>query len=199
MTAAPVPSGLVTGLDLLQRALDYTNGALATVTCSDVQRCTPCAGWTLADLLAHMEDALDAFAEAADGSVGLHSAAPTPLERRVQALQVKACGLLATWMSAATPYVDVGGHPLPVDTIARVAALEIAVHGWDVRQTTGEASPLPEPLAAALLPSALRIALGGDDRFAPPVPVDVEEPAGVHVLALLGRRTAPRSLPDRQD
>lgn len=192
MTAAPVPSGLVTGLDVLQRALDYTSLALTTVTCADVSRPTPCPDWTLADLLAHMEDALDAFAEAADGSVGLHSAAPTPLERRVRSLQAKACGLLATWMSADSSYVDVGGHPLPVDTIARVAALEIAVHGWDVRQATGDASPLPEALAAALLPSALRIALAGDDRFAPPVPVDVEEPAGVHVLALLGRRGAAR-------
>lgn len=78
--------------------------------------------------------------------------------------------------------------PLPVDAIARIAALEIAVHGWDVRQATGHAEPLPEPLAAALLPSALQIALAGDDRFAPPLPVDVEAPAGVHVLALLGRR-----------
>lgn len=193
MTAAPVPSGLVTGLDLLQRALDYTSGALATVTCADVARPTPCPGWALADLLAHMEDALDAFAEAAGGAVGLHSAAPTPLERRVHSLQAKACGLLASWMSADSSYVDVGGHPLPVDTIARVAALEIAIHGWDVRQATGDGSPLPEPLAAALLPSALRIALAGDDRFAPPVPVDVDEPAGVHVLALLGRRGAPRA------
>lgn len=187
MTAAPVPAGLVSGLDLLQRALDYTRGALAGITCHDIDRPTPCAGWSLADLLAHMEDALDAFAEAAGGTVGLHSAAPTALATRVRSLELKACGLLGTWMSAATPYVDVGGHPLPVDTIARVAALEIAVHGWDVRRSIGQERPLPEPLAAALLPSALRIALAEDDRFAPPVPVDIEAPAGAHVLALLGR------------
>jgi uncharacterized protein (TIGR03086 family) len=192
MSAAPgdAPHGLVAGLDLLQRSLDYTSSALATITCADVDRPTPCRGWSLADLLAHMEDALDAFAEAADGTVGLHSVAPTPVEVRVRTLQEKACHLLMAWMGAATPYVDVGGHPLAVDTIARIAALEIAVHGWDVRQATGQPSPLPEPLAASLLPSALRIGLTGDDRFAPPVPVDIEAPAGVHVLALLGRRGA---------
>ena len=192
MSAATAPDGMVAGLDLLQRALDYTRAALGTITCADVDRPTPCTGWSLADLLAHMEDALDAFAEAADGAVGLSSAAPTPLETRVQALQLKACALLSAWLHADQPSVDVGGHPLPVDAIARIAALEIAVHGWDVRQATGHAEPLPEPLAAALLPSALQIALAGDDRFAPPLPVDVEAPAGAHVLALLGRRTPPR-------
>lgn len=188
MTAEPAPAGLVAGLDVLQRALDYTRDALATITCADVERPTPCAGWRLADLLAHMEDALDAFAEAAAGSVGLSSAAPSPLEQRVQRLQAKACGLLASWMAARAPYVDVGGHPLPVDAVARIAALEIAVHGWDVARTTGHDRPLPEPLAAELLPTALQVGLSDDPRFAPPVPVDVRAPAAVHVLALLGRR-----------
>lgn len=191
MSAATAPDGMVAGLDLLQRALDYTRAALGTITCADITRPTPCTGWSLADLLAHMEDALDAFAEAADGAVGLSSAAPTPLDARVEALQLKACALLTAWLRADRPTVDVGGHPLPVDAIARIAALEIAVHGWDVRQATGHAVPLPEPLAVALLPSALQVALAGDDRFAPPLPVDAEAPAGVHVLALLGRRVSP--------
>ncbi|GAA1507896.1 TIGR03086 family metal-binding protein [Nocardioides humi] len=192
MTAEPTPAGALPGhdgLELLQRALDYTRGALATITPADVDRPTPCAGWSLADLLAHMEDALDAFAEAADGAVGLHSTAPAPVEVRVRSLQTKACGLLGAWMAADSPVVDVGGHPLPVDAIARLAALEIAVHGWDVGAATGRGGPLPEAFAAALLPTALRIALEGDERFAPPLPVDVEAPAGVHVLALLGRRS----------
>lgn len=188
MSAEPAPAGLVAGLDVLQRALDYTRGTLATIACADVDRPTPCAGWSLADLLAHMEDALDAFAEAAEGTVGLSSAAPSPLEQRVQRLEVKACGLLTSWMSARAPYVDVGGHPLPVDTVARIAALEITVHGWDVGRATGRGDPLPERLAAGLLPTALQVGLSDDPRFAPPVPVDVRAPAAVHVLALLGRR-----------
>ena len=187
MSAEPAPAGLVAGLDLLQRALDYTRAALDTITCADVDRPTPCAGWSLADLLAHMEDALDAFAEAAGGAVGLSSAAPSPLEQRVQRLQLKACGLLTAWMSATSPVVDVAGHPRPVDAVARIAAREITVHGWDVGRTTGRGGPIPERLAAELLPSALQVALGADPRFGLPVPVPVDAPAGVHVLALLGR------------
>ncbi|TWH01924.1 uncharacterized protein (TIGR03086 family) [Nocardioides sp. J9] len=190
MTAEPAPAGLVAGLDVLQRALDYTSAALATTTCADVDRPTPCLGWTLAGLLAHMEDALDAFAEAADGAVGLHCSGPSPLVERVERLQVKACGLLHAWMEATSPTVDVGGHPLPVDTVARIAALEVTVHGWDVGRTTGRGSAIPERLAADLLPTALQVALGDDPRFAPPRPVPVDAPTGVHVLALLGRDAA---------
>ena len=186
-----VPDGLVAGLDVLQRALDYTCAALSTIDPGDVGRRTPCAEWSLADLLAHMEDALDAFAEAADGAVGLVSATPAPLEDRVRSLQAKASGLLAAWLGADSAVVRVGGHALPLDTVAGLAALEIAVHGWDVGASTGRGAPLPERLAAALLPIALRIALASDDRFAAPVPVDLDAPAGTHVLALLGRSGTP--------
>lgn len=171
----------------MQRALDYACAALTAVTPPDLDRPSPCTDWTLAGLLAHMDDALDAFAEAADGAVGLRSAAPAPLGVRVQGLQTKACGLLTTWMNATTSYVDLAGHPIPVDVVARLAALEIAVHGWDVAATVGGHSPLPERLAEGLLPTALQIALAGDDRFAPPLSVEITAPAGVHVLALLGR------------
>jgi len=47
-------------LELLERALGYTRGALATVG-ADRSGPTPCAGWSLADLLCHMDDGLDAF------------------------------------------------------------------------------------------------------------------------------------------
>ena len=51
MSAEPAPAGLVAGLDVLQRALDYTRAALATITCPTSPARRPCAGWTLADLL----------------------------------------------------------------------------------------------------------------------------------------------------
>ncbi len=185
---ATAPDGMVAGLDLMQRALDYARAALDTITPADLDRPTPCTDWTLAGLLAHMDDALDAFAEAAIGSVGLRSAAPAPLAVRVQGLQTKACSLLTAWMNATTAYVDLAGHPIPVDVVARLAALEIAVHGWDVGATTGRGTPLPDRLAEGLLPMALQVALEGDDRFAPPVPVTRDAATSDHVLALLGRR-----------
>ena len=71
---------------------------------------TPCAGWTLARLLAHMEDALDAFTEAAAGHVAVTPAPPT--DDRVDALREKACALLGAWADGATRRGR-GGRPRP--------------------------------------------------------------------------------------
>ncbi|HWJ80828.1 MAG TPA: TIGR03086 family metal-binding protein [Nocardioides sp.] len=176
------------GVELLERALGYTRGALVTVGPEHLDRPTPCAGWLLRDLLAHMEDALDAFAEGAGGTIDPHSRAPAPLPRRLAALQEKACGLLGAWLAARTPYVDLGGHLVAVDTIARLAAVEIAVHGWDVARATGAAVRLPDPLADALLPTASALAAEHRAGFGAPVPVAADAPAGRRLLAVLGRR-----------
>ena len=58
-------------VELLDRALGYTRACLAEVTAPTCRRRTPCDGWDLGQLLAHMEDALDAFTEGARGEVDL--------------------------------------------------------------------------------------------------------------------------------
>ncbi len=199
MTALPGPpsSAANPGVELLERALGYTRSNLATVAPAHLGHPTPCDRWRLGDLLAHMEDSLDAFAEGAGGSISLHSAAPAPLEERITTLQRKACGLLGAWTAATTPLVEVGGRPVPVGTISRLAAVEIAVHGWDVGRTTGAGLPIPEEFAEALLPTALALALEHDGEFGPPLPVPVDAGPGRRLLALLGRRSATPGAPRR--
>ena len=81
-------SGALDGaVELLDRSLAYTRVALADVRPELIGRPTPCAGWDLGRLLAHMEDALDAFTEAAAGRVEV--APLPPLESRVDALREK--------------------------------------------------------------------------------------------------------------
>lgn len=178
------------GVELLERALAYTRGTLVTVRPVHLCLPTPCDRWRLADLLGHMEDALDAFSEGAGGAIGLRSAAPAPAEDRTTSLQVKACALLGAWASATTPLVEVGGRPVPVGTVSRLAAVEITVHGWDVGATTGYGDPVPDELAAELMPTALALALEQDGEFAPPVAVPPDARPGRRLLALLGRRSA---------
>jgi len=192
MTALPGPrrSSPDLGVELLERALGYTRSALATVTPAHLCLPTPCDRWRLGDLLAHMEDSLDAFAEGADGAISLHSAAPAPLTQRITTLQTKACGLLGAWSAATTPHVEVGGRPMPVGTIARLAAVEITVHGWDVGRTTGAGLPIPDAFAEALMPTALALALEHHGEFGPPVPVAADAGPARRLLALLGRRSS---------
>lgn len=179
---------------LLDRSIAYTCAQLATVTDDALDRQTPCAGWRLADLLAHMEDALDAFTEASGGRVTV------PVSRIASAqvpaihdIRMKATALRAAW-ARPTPGDIVletvsGRFDLNTPLLVATAALEVAVHGWDVGRATGSAVPLPEEHAAALLPIARAMVTPADRgvRFAAERPVAGDAAASVHLLAFLGR------------
>ena len=179
-------TALASAVELLERSLGYTRVALAGVTEARLAAPTPCRDWTLRDLLAHMEDSLDAFTEAAGGSVALR---PTRAGPRVVVLQQKACALLGLWSRARPSGVRVGGVDLATDLLVATAALEITVHGWDVAQATGAATPIPDDLARHLLPVAHGTVSPEDRgiRFAAALPDLVEATADVRLRAFLGR------------
>lgn len=170
------------GVELLDRSLAYTRVALAHVTPTSLTRPTPCARWDLGALLAHMDDALDAFLEAAGGSVATDR--EVPLVPVVGSLRTKACTLLGVWSLRGAERVDVGGVPVDAALVMDAAALEITVHGWDVATALGLDHPVPDALATALLPIAEDMAALG--QFAPPLPAAHGDP-GTRLLAALGR------------
>ena len=184
-------------LELLERALGYTRVALAGVG-PDRSGPSPCSGWSLADLLGHMDDGLDAFLEAAEGAVRVE--VPGRAATDLEALQGKACHLLGVWSAATPSVVLVGDRPAPAGLLVAAAALEIAVHGWDVGQATGHPRGLPDGLALALLPVAHAIVGPEDrpDRFAPPLPRPGVGGPSADLLRFLGRAapaTAPAARP----
>ena len=176
-------------VELLDRSLAYTRGALADVRPDLLTRPTPCAGWDLGRLLAHMEDALDAFTEAAAGRVRI---GPVPAtSTRVEALREKACALLGAWTAAscARGRVEVGDLGLDAPLLVATGALEITIHGWDVAQATGRRTPIPEDLARGLLGVADETIQPADrgPRFAAPRAVSSPASAGERLLAHTGR------------
>ncbi len=182
-------------VELLERSLSYTRVMLADVRPDNLDRPTPCAGWTLGHLLAHMEDALDAFTEAAAGRVEVDPAPET--DTRVDALREKACALLGAWTaarpaaagSAGSEQVAVGDLGLDAPLLVATAALEITVHGWDVGQSTGRRTRIPDELARGLLTVAQHVIDPSDrgPRFACPRPATAEAPSDVRLLAWTGR------------
>ncbi|GAA1159509.1 TIGR03086 family metal-binding protein [Nocardioides aquiterrae] len=178
-------------VELLERALCYTRGRLARVDDDLLDRPTPCEAWSLGDLLAHMEDALDAFTEAAGGEVVVHGG--TRAEGRVAAIQQKACALLGAWGGPSPGDVVIattaGGLDLMSSVLVSTAALEVTVHGWDVGRATGEGAGIPAALARDLVPVAERLVRPEDRgvRFAAPRPVRPEAADDVRLLAHLGR------------
>ncbi|GAA5142108.1 hypothetical protein GCM10023340_05040 [Nocardioides marinquilinus] len=182
------PDGAV---ELVERALAYTRGALHGVTPGLLGRPTPCAGWDLDRLLAHMDDALDAFTEGAGGAVAPAGPDHAPsLPVRLGALQTKACALLGAWTSSDLPdVVHVDEVPVPTAVVASAAALEITLHGWDVAQATGRATPIPAGLATGLLPLAHALVVDDDraERFAGALPAPPGADPATRLLAFAGR------------
>ena len=189
---AAVPVHARDDLELLERSLSWTRGVLVDVSDDLAGAATPCAGWTLLDLLRHMVDSLAALAEASTGSVALaaisveRSAGPEALARCLRDL---GCAVLGGWVRASATPVELGARPLGRDVLTEVGALEVAVHGWDVARSCGSTAALPPMLAAGLLPVAAR-RVGPADRpgsFGPVVEATRGDPASL-LLAHLGRR-----------
>ncbi|WP_404350844.1 maleylpyruvate isomerase family mycothiol-dependent enzyme [Phycicoccus jejuensis] len=178
-------------VELLDRSLAWTRGVLAGVIDDDADRPTPCAAWTLTDLLVHMVDSLEVVTELSLGRMA--SVGPPPTSRRptvlADHLRVLGCALLEGWVRDGGPGpVLVGDRRLEPDVALEVSSVEVAVHGWDVASALGSPAPFPPLLAAALLPVALRRVPAGvrHPRFAPPVPPRATDPASL-LLAHLGR------------
>lgn len=193
-------------VELLERSLAYTRVVLAEVRPDLLDRPTPCAGWDLACLLCHMEDALDAFIEAAAGRIEVDPIPeinfPPAENRVVMALREKACALLGAWTAArpARPaQVEVGDVGLDAPLLVAAAALEITVHGWDVGQATRHGARIPDDLARGLLPVAEHVIDAGDrgPRFASPRPTPGETGADDRLLAWTGRTPAHMTGPHR--
>lgn len=174
-------------VELLDRALAYTRVALAGVTDESLANPTPCDGWRLGRLLAHMEDALDTFIEAASGAVRVDP--PRPADTQVGILREKACTLLGAWVRGAPAEVSVGGVGLDGALLVGTAALEVTVHGWDVGQATGRGASIPADLASELLDLAGRVVTDTDrgGRFRHARPVSADAPPDARLLGYLGR------------
>jgi len=182
---------------LLERAVDFTRGRLALVSPEDFGRPTPCRDWDLAELLAHMEDSLDAFIEASRGLVSpFRLPAQVP---QLDRLRAKACHLLGSWAAAdLATQIQIADRRLDAATVLDAAALEIAVHGWDVGRAVGRADGLPEAMARELLPVAARLVTPDvrSGRFDNPIGLEGEGAKYAHnpsaervLLGFLGRMT----------
>jgi uncharacterized protein (TIGR03086 family) len=187
-TASPPASVAV-----LDSAVTWTHSCLQLARTSDPNLPTPCAAWNLGDLLAHMEESLEALGEAAEvGRVRVRDLRERDDPgRTIDRLVQRACTTRAAWLHRLTSApINVGDLALGRDTLAMVGALEIAVHGWDVAQSVGNGRRIPEDLAARLYPVAQVVVSPAERgfRFAEALPVPPNAPASTRLLAHLGRR-----------
>jgi uncharacterized protein (TIGR03086 family) len=179
-------------LELLQGAVQYTLTAIDAVTPDLMTRPTPCKHWNLRMLLSHTCESVVAFREGLDcGHVALFPADQDRIAADpTGSLRHRLTRLVEGWTAAGDERnIAVADHGIPLSTIAATAALEIAVHGWDIDQATGQGQPIPPDLAAELLRISPLLVTGDARRplFAPPVHTSMPGP-GAELIAFLGRR-----------
>lgn len=146
---------------------------VAQVTSADLTRPTPCAGWTLDDLLTHMVAQHHGFAAASTGDDDLARWRPRPLgDDPVATYRVAADHVLAAFaadgaLDRVFPLPELASSSVfPAGQAISFHFVDYVVHSWDVARTLG----LRVHFQPRLLDAALRVAEavpGGDARLGP--------------------------------
>ena len=184
----------------LHPAAENLCALIGSVPDDDLRRPTPCAEYTVGDLLDHIAGTTLAFGGAAAKATGPTSTmGPSgdagnldPDWRTTLPFRVKA--LAEAWddPQAWDGFTRVGGRELPGGAAGVIAFGELTVHGWDLSKATG----LPFQIDATALPALFELAqqfFGSGDEgargtaFGAAVPVPEDAPILERTLGLLGR------------
>jgi len=189
------PSGAIT---LLASAISYALAACVQVAPGEMTLPTPCADWDLEALLAHLAASMaDLESALRTGCLDLEPddpATPDPDgDGPVEVLRDRAANLLFACYAHHGPdrFVLVGDLPLPAEIVTCTGAVEIAVHGWDVRAARGRAGPIPPALATRMLRLSPLLVTGREGLFGAPVQVPAQASPGDQLVAYLGRHPEP--------
>lgn len=182
-------------LELHGRAMRHSVVVVSQIHDDQWELPTPCAGWTLRDLLAHMTTENHGFAEAARGSRPAwtpHVFGDDP--RRDYAESADA---VVTAFAAASPELWLPNIstsvPFPAERAVGFHLLDYVVHTWDVAASLGRTVALEDDLVAAAQEVADRDVPDNERRhrpgagFQPAVKVPGEATPLAHLLAFLGR------------
>ena len=177
------------------QALTLADAQVAELGPADLGRRTPCAGWSLADLLAHMIGQHRGFAQAIrDGDAPAGSYRPVPFEPNVwhDSVRELRAAIAGAELSSSAIVVELAPTPLPVARLVAAQLIDTVVHTWDVAQSVGVDLTPPEKLVAACAAIAAAIpdtAYGPGRAFAARLPANGD--AWQQTLALVGRQVHP--------
>ena len=188
----------LTGWDVLDEARAMLQAAVAGVPADGWHLPTPCAEWNVTQVLQHA--ALDQGAWAAVVS-GAEPSDENPFAPSGQlgaepqvyaeaALEVSAPAWTAISGDAETVPTPLPTGPMAPAAAAGAAALDAAIHAWDIAVATGQGSPLTPELARALIPVARSIVepLRQYGAYAQALEPDPGADDAAALLCYLGRR-----------
>ncbi|MCX5303991.1 TIGR03086 family metal-binding protein [Streptomyces sp. NBC_00160] len=184
--------------ELLDQAYETLREAVAGVPADGWGRPTPCTQWNVAQVLRHAAGGQLAYAARLTGGPGPAEDPFAPSDtlagppRSLLDPALAAAAEAFAGVAPADPAVAVPLPPfsVPAETAVGAAALDAAVHAWDIAVATGRPPALTDALAAALRPAAdaLTEPLRGF-AYGPAFPLapGADQGAAAALLAFLGR------------
>ena len=131
---------------------------LRNLTASDQPKPTPCTDFTCHDVAEHLMASMEQLGAMAGATVTNPDAGS--LENRVSVMAAEAIkGWRAVDLSGTVP--GPGGSQMPASMAAGILSMEIALHGWDIAQSSGQPFTLPDDLVAYLRGHAEALVPGG--------------------------------------
>ncbi|GGQ28264.1 TIGR03086 family protein [Actinomadura coerulea] len=147
---------------------------------------TPCEGWTVTDLLHHMNERHEAIARTA-----LPPLEPSADPRGDFALVAARC--LAVLERAGETVTMPRLGPVPTEWVLGIHAVDMLVHRWDLARALRTTPAVPSWIAEAALPLARANTAPGSPlngpggAYRPPRAEEPSRPAIDNLAALLGR------------
>jgi uncharacterized protein (TIGR03086 family) len=184
---------------LHRRSLELTGGLIAKVRPEDLGRPTPCEGWDLGMLVAHMIGQNQGFAEALDaGDAPLSAFEPRPVGGGLfRAWRASVDRLVAAVAAVSDDrqvrLIEISDEMrFPASVAIGFQLLDTVIHGWDVASGLGQDFRPDGELVTVTLQLARRVP-GGEARGRPgaafaPERAPASDDDWVTALALLGRR-----------
>lgn len=183
-------------MEQLHRARSEFERRLAEVRTDHLALPTPCSGWTVRDLLAHVIGGDYAYIELLHGGsaeqcrslLGSFQIGDDPLEQ----FRCSAAGMIAAFREPGTLERTVQ-HPMGELSARQLLGMRVsewAIHGWDLARALNIGDSLDaeliESIYARLAPRGDALARTG--YFQPPAGVPDTAPTQDRLLDLLGRR-----------
>lgn len=186
-----------TSLSDLERALYQAHNVLSGVSPSQFSDSTPCAKWTVKELMNHMVGGALMFGAVTRGDnlPGVPKTTDVTGGDLVSSFDAARQSLLAAWEE---PGVEDREMNFPFATVsaemaARVELMEVLTHTWDLAHATGQDALLDDSLAenvldfaGALVPDASRSAQGEPFGFVVNEPDSA--PPYARLAGLMGRQ-----------
>jgi uncharacterized protein (TIGR03086 family) len=183
----------------LQQVVPQLGAAIAAVRSADLGHPTPCAAWTLRDLLNHVVGGAEMFADGFGGAPVRDISGHLPDvvgDDPMQAFERAAgrFGAATQQPGAMDRVLDLPFGAMTGRTFLRFVAFDLTVHAWDVASVSGAELEFPEALLAEI-DSFAHVVLGavprGDRLCAAPVDAPAHSTPLQRLVANSGRRPAP--------